>query len=150
METLDEEGGRAPALQLPGAVIASSIIVTAAVRAKRPPWQETPEFAVMDASAITVPTNLVLVPRVAELPTCQNTLQAWAPLIKTTEAAVAVVIVDPNWKTKKLPELPLPSRIRLPVSWPEEAKLYTPAARVIPPRSFPVSTLVGVRAASSV
>jgi hypothetical protein len=53
----------------------------------------------MLVNANTFPTNRVPVPSVAELPTCQNTLQAWAPLIRTTEEAVAVVIVDPNWKT---------------------------------------------------
>ena len=36
---------------------------------------------------MTVPTNVVLVPSVAELPTCQNTLQGCAPLIRRTAAA---------------------------------------------------------------
>jgi len=96
-EEADEEGVSAPVPQVPGAVIVSSIMVTAAVSANRPAWHETPELAVMDASAMMVPTNEVLVPRVAELPTCQKTLQAWAPLIRTTEAAVAVV--DVGWVT---------------------------------------------------
>jgi len=149
-EEADEEGVSAPVPQVPGAVIVSSIMVTAAVSANRPPWHETPELAVMDASAMMVPTNEVLVPRVAELPTCQKTLQAWAPLIRTTEAAVAVVMVEPNWKTKRLLALFWPSSVSFPVRPPEEAKLYTPGPRVIPPRSWPVRTVVGVRAANSV
>jgi hypothetical protein len=35
-----------------------------------------------------------LVPRVAELPICQKTLQAWAPLMRTTLLLAAVVRVD--------------------------------------------------------
>ena len=42
-----------------------------------------------------VPTKSVLVPSVAELPTCQNTLHACASLISVTELFVAVVSVDP-------------------------------------------------------
>jgi len=36
---------------------------------------------VADRSARIVPTNNELVPSVAELPTCQNTLHGWAPLM---------------------------------------------------------------------
>ena len=42
-----------------------------------------------------VPANDVPVPRVAELPTCQNTLQACAPLIRLTVLEGAVINVDP-------------------------------------------------------
>jgi hypothetical protein len=35
-----------------------------------------PVCAVMLVSAMTVPTNVVVVPSVAELPTCQKTLHA--------------------------------------------------------------------------
>ena len=47
-----------------------------------------------------VPRNVEPVPSVAELPTCQKTLQACAPLIRLTVLADAVVSVEPAWKTK--------------------------------------------------
>ena len=37
---------------------------------------------------------------VAELPTCQNTLQGLAPRMRVTEAAEAVISVRPAWKTQ--------------------------------------------------
>ena len=40
---------------------------------------------------MTVPTKLEPVPSVAELPTCQKTLQACAPLVRLTGLADAVV-----------------------------------------------------------
>jgi hypothetical protein len=41
----------------------------------------------------------VVVPRVAELPTCQYTLHGEAPLISSTELAEAAVSADPISKT---------------------------------------------------
>src|SRR5438270_531721 len=52
--------------------------VTAPLRASSRPITEAPVWAVMEVSAMIVPTNTELVPSVAELPTCQNTLHAWA------------------------------------------------------------------------
>jgi hypothetical protein len=49
----------------------------------------------MLSMAMIVPTKLVVVPSVAELPTCQYTLQGWAPLIKLTELPGPVMSVDP-------------------------------------------------------
>jgi len=49
-----------------------------------------------------LPLKSVVVPRVAELPTCQKTLQGCAPLISTTRALDAVVRVLPIWKMKTL------------------------------------------------
>lgn len=86
-------------LHVPGAVTATSIIVTAALRAKRPPWLLMPELAVIEVSAKTLPMNVVDVPSVAELPTCQKTLQGLPPLTMMTDDDVAVVMVEPNWKT---------------------------------------------------
>jgi len=51
-------------------------IVTAPFRAKALPDTSAPVFRVMLVSARMFPTNAVPVPRVAELPTCQNTLHA--------------------------------------------------------------------------
>ena len=57
----------------------------------------------------------------AELPTCQNTLQALAPLMRLTEAPGPVIRVLPAWNTQTessplcpsrtsgtVPEIPMP------------------------------------------
>jgi len=54
-----------------------------------------PVFRVMLARARMFPSNAVRVPSVAELPTCQNTLQASALLMRRTEELLAVVSVLP-------------------------------------------------------
>ena len=46
-----------------------------------------------------VPSKVEPVPSVAELPTCQKTLQAWAPLMRLTVLPEAVMSVEPAWKT---------------------------------------------------
>jgi len=65
-------------------VSALSINVTAPFRAQRVPlllaWPSTE----IDVYAKTFPSNDVDAPIVADEPTMKNTLQAWAPLIKTT------------------------------------------------------------------
>ena len=77
---------------------------------------------VMDVSASTFPWNRANVPIVAELPTCQKTLEALAPPIKTIElpgapgAPAAVVSVEGAWKMKRAFESPWPSRVRTPVT----------------------------------
>jgi len=55
-----------------------SSIVTAPLIASAPPCIRAPVVRVMLVSARIFPANPVLVPRVAELPTCQKTLQ-WLP-----------------------------------------------------------------------
>ena len=62
-------------------------------------------------------------PSVAELPTCQKTLQAWAPLIRLTELAEAVVSVEPAWKTKTAFGSPPAFSVSAPVSPIDEAEL---------------------------
>ena len=47
------------------------------------------------ASARMFPVNDVVVPSVAELPTCQKILQSVPPLITTTDELLAVVSVVP-------------------------------------------------------
>ena len=72
-------------------------------RAKTLPYTVAPVFNEMSSAAIIVPTNAVAVPRVAELPTCQNTLQPGVPtplLIKTTDAPEMVVSVLPVLNTQ--------------------------------------------------
>lgn len=100
-ETMLDTGKVAAPPQAPRRSMRLVSSVTAAVIAKRPPPPtETPVVAVMEAKAMTLPSKIVAVPRVAELPTCQKTLQGRAPLMRMTEDAVAVVRVEPNWKTK--------------------------------------------------
>jgi hypothetical protein len=65
-------GGATPAHPL-GSMV-SLINVTAPFRANALPWRVTPLFTLMLVSAIIVPANVVVVSRVAELPTCQKTL----------------------------------------------------------------------------
>ena len=60
----------------------------------------------MLVSARMFPANVVVVPSVAELPTCQNTLQCEPPLITTTDEPLAVVSVLPIWKMKTALGLP--------------------------------------------
>ncbi|MDQ1029612.1 hypothetical protein QF035_007194 [Streptomyces umbrinus] len=99
-----------------GVVMTLSSSVTAPVCARARPWISVPVVTVMDSWARMVPTNLELVPSVAELPTFQNTLQGCAPLTRTTLLAEAVVRVDPAWKMKTAFGSPLALRVRAPVS----------------------------------
>ena len=80
-------------------------------------------FKVMLWSARIFPANVVLVPRVAELPTSQYTPLFPPPLITFTVAALAVVSVLPIWNTKSAFELPRESSVRVPVNCAEDANL---------------------------
>ena len=91
-------------------------IVTAPVCAKALPFRVAPVFKVMLASARIFPTNAVVVPRVAELPTCQNTLQTVPPLITLTDEPLAVMSVLSIRKMKTALGLPSASRVRVPVN----------------------------------
>jgi hypothetical protein len=93
-------------------------MVTAAFWARARPSILALSFMVMLATAMMVPTKVVPVSSVAELPTAQKTLQAWAPLMRTTLAFGAVMIVLPAWKMKT----PSPLSVRIPVRNPEELK----------------------------
>jgi hypothetical protein len=128
-------GGHLPPEQTPILLVSN---VTAPVRAYSPQFDDAPVVAVMEISARMLPMKLVPVPKVAELPTCQKTLAAVAPLISNTFALLAVIRVLPIWKMKT----PLPLRVRFPVKKAEEAKQYTPGVRVRPPRSWPVKLVL--------
>jgi len=95
-------------------------IVTAAVDARALPEIVAPVVSVMLALARMFPTNVVFVPIVAELPTCQNTLQFCAPLISTILELDAVVSVLAILKIQTEAGLFWPSRVSVPVS-PAEA-----------------------------
>jgi len=110
--------------------------VTWPVRASALPCRVAPVFNVIDAWAIMVPTKIEFVPRVAELPTCQNTLLGETPPVRTTCVVDRVVNVEPIWKTKT--ELEFPVRVRIPPTdkIPVELEvLYVPSASVRPVRS---------------
>src|ERR1043166_2590964 len=76
-----DKGGRPAGIATPMTLESS---VTAAVRANSRPSTIAPVVTVMEARARMFPLNTELVPSVAELPTCQKTLAAWAPLIRST------------------------------------------------------------------
>ncbi len=76
----------------------------------------------MLVSARMSPWNDVVVPRVAEVPTCQKTLHADPELIRTTDEPVAVVSVLPILKMKTALGLPKALSVRMPVSCAEEEK----------------------------
>ncbi|KJF15617.1 hypothetical protein AXFE_35410 [Acidithrix ferrooxidans] len=83
------------AVEQVGIVIELDSRVTAPVWAKMRPLTVAPVFRVTEVSANMVPAKFVVVPRVAELPTCQKTLHACAPFSNTTVLDEAVVRVEP-------------------------------------------------------
>ncbi len=74
-------------------VLPSRVIAPVWTRTRPLTW--APVFRVADVNARIVPLNDVVVPSVAEEPTCQKTLHAWAPPERATALPVAVVSVDP-------------------------------------------------------
>ena len=76
----------------------------------------------MLVAASMFPIKEVAVPRVAELPTCQNRLQADPPLMMFTDELLAVVRVLPIWKIQTALALPWAFRVSVPVNWAELAK----------------------------
>lgn len=73
--------------------------VTAPVRASALPFRVAPVSSETLASAIMVPAKVVVVPSVAELPTCQNTSSAVAPPLRMTSLLFAAVVrVETIWK----------------------------------------------------
>jgi hypothetical protein len=90
-----------------------------------------PVFSVTEALAIMVPWKAVFVPSVAELPTCQKTFPAEAPLVNVTLELLAVVSVLPIWKMNRALGFPWPFRTKAVFSWADEEKQYTPGVRVL-------------------
>ena len=72
--------------------------VTAPLRARRRPFTVAEVCAATEVRARTVPTKAELVPMVAELPICQKTLHAAAPLMRATLLDEAVMSVLAAWK----------------------------------------------------
>jgi hypothetical protein len=102
-------------------VLVSSVV--APLRANVLPSIVAPVVTVIDVKARTVPVNTEFVPSVAELPTCQKTLQGDAPPMRLTRLAEAVVSVEPAWKIKTALPAPWASRVRVPVNPSEDAEL---------------------------
>jgi len=78
-----------------GIVIKLSSRVTAPFSATIRPATVAPVFNVADVREKTVPEKLLVVPKVSELPTSQNTLHAWAPFSRATTLFEAVMSVEP-------------------------------------------------------
>jgi hypothetical protein len=92
---ISDEGAGVIGGEVDGALMVLLSKVTAPFRARALPWMVAPVLSEIEERAKIFPANRVVVPRVAELPTCQNTLEAWAPLIRTTLLPAAVVSVLP-------------------------------------------------------
>jgi hypothetical protein len=132
-----------------GAVIVSVSRVTAPLRASARPSMVSLVSTEIDVRARMVPVKAEFVPRVAELPTCQNTLQAWAPLVRMTLLAESVMSVEGDWKMKTAFGSPPASRVSDPPTSSEEDALYTPGARVAPAPMKAGTLAVGLRPAAS-
>jgi len=89
--------------------------VTAPFRASTAPSTVAPVVSVMDVNAMTVPRREEPVPSVAELPTCQKTWQASAPLTRVTLLELAVTSVLAIWKMKTASGSPAASSVSVPV-----------------------------------
>jgi hypothetical protein len=86
------------------------------LRASARPSTVVPVVTEIDVNAMIVPVKEDVVPNVAELPTCQKTLQALAPLITLTLLAEAVIRVEAIWKMKTAFGSPWPSKVSVPLS----------------------------------
>ena len=89
--------------------------VTAAVTAISCPLTTLPAPVLIDDCAITWPTMVDEAPRVAELPICQNTLQACAPPASVTVLATAVTNVEVDRRINTALGTPAAFNVRLPV-----------------------------------
>ena len=121
VESVGTGGGPAPTAHGANEMLLVSS-VTAPFRASARPMMFAPVFSVMLVSARMLPTNDVVVPSVAELPTCQNTLHGLPPLMRITDELLAVVSVLPILKMKMASAFPCALSVSGPVSWAEVEK----------------------------
>ena len=89
--------------------------VTAPVLAKRRPLIVAPVLAVTLTNARMLPTNVEVIPSVAEEPKRQKTLQSRPPLMTVTDEDVAVVRVLPILNRNTALGLPCASKMSGPV-----------------------------------
>ena len=101
----------------------SLLAMVTEVPASKRPSTSVPAPNVIAEPAMIVPLKLAAPPSVAELPTVQKTLQAWAPLISSRLLAVPTVSAEPTWIMKTEPRSPPPSNVRDPVTESAVAEL---------------------------
>jgi len=89
-------------------------IVTPPVLANPLPSRVAPVLKVMDCIAKTVPLKTEVVPKIAELPTCQKMLDANAPPLRITLRPDVVVSVDAICIMKTALAFPFASKVRSP------------------------------------
>ena len=77
-----------------GLTIVLLLNVTAAILANNLPSTLAPELSEIDWSAMIIPLKTEVVPSVAEVPTCQNIFEAWAPPLKNTFRPDVVVRLE--------------------------------------------------------
>jgi len=82
-----------------------------------------PVLSVIDVRARMFPEKFAPVPIVAELPTCQKILQAFAPLSRETLLLLAAPNVEPVWKIHTALGSPRASSVTVPVIPNEEGLL---------------------------
>lgn len=97
-----------------GTAMVLSSRVTPPLRARIRPCTVAPVCTVAEVRAMTVPTNVEFVPRVAELVTCQKTLHGCAPPMSATLLLDPVINVDAAWKMNTALGSPCPSRVTVP------------------------------------
>jgi hypothetical protein len=105
--------GVVPGAQPVGVVMVLVSRVTAPLLARSRPTTLAPVVAVTDCLARMVPWNWAALPRVAELPTSQNTLQADAPPVKVILVPDPMVRVLAAWNTHT--DCAVPASVRAPL-----------------------------------
>ena len=83
---------------------------TVPLNANALPFSVAPVFSVIDASAMIVPWKTAVVPKVAEVPTCQKMLEVRAPPAKVTCTPLLTVSAEAIWKIQT--SLALPVRVK--------------------------------------
>jgi hypothetical protein len=97
-------------------------MVTAPLRARTLPATVVSVSRLMLVKARIFPTNVVLVPSVAELPTCQKSLHTCPPLMSRIDELLPVMSVLATLNIHTASVLPPPSSVSTPVSAADEEK----------------------------
>src|SRR5690606_36310388 len=104
--------------------------VTAPLIARARPSRLAPAFRVIEVSARMEPAKSAEVLRVAELPTCQKTVEASAPLARMIWLPEAASRVEVVWKIQTMLESPPASSVRVVLMRNDSALEWTPPMRV--------------------
>jgi hypothetical protein len=97
-------------------------MVTAPLRARTLPATVVSVSRLMLVNARIFPTNVVLVPKVAELPTCQKSLQTCPPLMSRIDELLPVMSVLATLNIQTASVLPAPSSVSAPVRAADDEK----------------------------